>query len=248
MSGDANLYRRYTSTTSLPDGTDARALLAWSRTYFAAHVAPLLPSDRGAAIAEIGCGWGRYLRSLADAGYTQCEGVDVSDEQVAYARDHLGLGNVACGDAARWLAARAGRFDCVLALDLLEHLDNDALIALMDAVRAALRPGGVLIVHAPNALAPLSPLRYADLTHVRAFTVGSLGQLFRTARLTPKAFHETAPHGRGLAATIRRTVWRTVLRPLVKGWMLVANGDAMGGIYTANLIAVAERPPELRTR
>ena len=31
------------------------------------------------------------------------------------------------------------------------------------------------------------------------------------------------------------------LRPLVRGWMLAANGDAMGGIYTANLLAVAER-------
>src|SRR6266850_3460229 len=51
--------------SALPDGTDARALLAWSRTYFAAHVAPLLPADRGAIIAEVGCGWGRYLVALA---------------------------------------------------------------------------------------------------------------------------------------------------------------------------------------
>jgi 2-polyprenyl-3-methyl-5-hydroxy-6-metoxy-1,4-benzoquinol methylase len=241
MTGDANLYRRYTSTAALPDGTDTRALLEWSCGYFAAHVAPLLPADRGAAIAEIGCGWGRYLVALAEAGYVRSEGVDVSEEQVAYAREHLGLTNVSREDATAWLAARRDRFDCVLALDILEHLDTDALVTLMDAVRAALRPGGVVIVHAPNALAPLSPLRYADLTHVRAFTVGSLAQLFRAAGLTPRAFHETEPRGRGPLATIRRTVWKAALRPLVKAWMLAANGDAMGGIYTANVIAVAER-------
>src|SRR5207247_1370058 len=84
MPGDSSLYRRYPSTAALPDGTDARALLAWSRTYFAAHVAPLLPPDRGAVIAEVGCGWGRYLVALAEAGYARCEGIDVSEEQVAY--------------------------------------------------------------------------------------------------------------------------------------------------------------------
>ena len=244
MTGVANLYRRYTSTAALPDGSDARALLAWSRTYFAAHVRPLLPVDHGAAIAEVGCGWGRYLAALADSGYTRCEGVDVSEEQVTYARDVLRLANVTCGDAVAWLAGRHEQLDCILALDVLEHLDNDALVALMDGARAALRPGGVVIVHAPNALAPLSPLRYADLTHVRAFTVASLSQLFRAAGLVPRLFRETAPHGRGTAATIRRALWHTALRPLVKTWMLVANGDAMGGIYTANLIAVAERTLE----
>jgi SAM-dependent methyltransferase len=241
MTGDANLYRRYTSTAALPDGTDARALLAWSRTYFMAHVGPLLPADRGAAIAEVGCGWGRYLAALADAGYTRCEGVDVSEEQVTYARESLSLGNVSRGDAVAWLAARSEHFDCILALDVLEHLDAVALVALMEAARAALRPGGIVIVHAPNALAPLSPLRYADLTHVRAFTVGSLRQLFRAAGLTPRLFRETPPHSRGPAGTVRRIVWKAALRPLVKAWMLAANGDAMGGIYTANVIAVAER-------
>jgi len=241
---DTDLYRRYTSTAALPDGTDAVALLEWSGRYFGAHVAPLLPRDQRAVIAEIGCGWGRYLVALAAAGYTRCEGVDVSEEQVRYARDVLKLANIACADAAAWLGERRERFDCILALDVLEHLETDPLVTLMDAVRTALRPGGTVIVHAPNGLAPLSPLRHADLTHVRAFTVGSLAQLFRTVGLTPRLFRETRPHARGLVGALRRTLWRGALRPLVKAWMLAANGDAMGGIYTANLVAVAERPAE----
>ncbi len=239
---DADLYRHYTSTTALTDGTDVRALLAWSRRYFLAHVAPLLPADRAAVIAEVGCGWGRYLATLAELGYTHCAGVDVSEEQVAYARDRLRLANVTRGDAGSWLEARPEALDCILALDVLEHLDNDTLVRLARAAREALRPGGIFIVHAPNALAPLSPLRDADLTHVRAFTVGSLTQLFRTAGLAPRVFREAAPHGRGPAGLVRRALWKGVLRPLVRGWMLAANGDAMGGIYTANVIAVAERP------
>jgi SAM-dependent methyltransferase len=248
MTGDAEIYRRYTSTSALPDGTDAQALLAWSRAYFAAHITPLLPADRTALVAEIGCGWGRYLVALAAAGYSRCEGVDVSEEQVAYARDRLGLTRVTCADAAVWLAERRERLDCVLALDVLEHLETGRLVTLMEAVHDALRPGGTVIVHTPNALAPLSPLRHADLTHVRAFTVGSLAQLFRTAGLVPCVFRETAPHGRGVAGTIRRGLWRAALRPLVKAWMLAANGDAMGSIYTANLVAVAERPDGVRPR
>ena len=248
MTANSGLYRRYTSTAVLPEGTDAGALLAWSRGYFAAHVAPWLPGARDAAIAEVGCGWGRYLAALAETGYTRCEGVDLSEEQVAYARDTLKLRNVTCGDAATWLASRPARFDCILALDLLEHLETEALTALAHAVHDALRPGGRLIVHVPNALAPLSPIRYDDLTHLRAFTVRSLAQLFRVAGLVPHAFRETRAHGRGPAGTVRRLLWAGALRPLVRGWMLVANGDAMGGIYTANLLAVAERPAGVSSR
>ena len=241
MAGDAELYRRYTSTAVLPEGTDAPALLAWTRGYFSAHLAPLLPPGRATAIAEIGCGWGRYLVALADAGYTRVEGVDVSDEQVAYARDVLRLANVTHGEALAWLEARPETFDCILALDVLEHLELDALVATARAVRTALRPRGRFIVHVPNALAPLSPLRHADVTHRRAFTSGSLAQLFRMVDLAPTLFRETPPHGRGPAGMVRRVLWKALLRPAIHGWMLAANGDAMGGIYTANLIAVAER-------
>jgi SAM-dependent methyltransferase len=246
MAGDANLYRRYTTTTVLPEGTDARALLAWSRGYFTAHVVPLLPGDRTARIAEVGCGWGRYLAALAGAGYANAQGVDVSEEQVAYARDVLHLTNVVHADATGWLQGQPARFDCVLALDVLEHLETDALVAMSRAVHTALRPGGRFIVQVPNALAPLSPLRYADVTHVRAFTPGSLAQLFRMADLAPVAFHETPPHGRGSAAIVRRLLWKTALKPLLRAWMLAANGDAMGGIYTANVIGLAERREAVR--
>jgi hypothetical protein len=105
-----------------------------------------------------------------------------------------------------------------------------------------------LIAHVPNALAPMSPIRYDDLTHVRAFTPRSLAQLFRAAGLVPHAFRETAPHGRGPVAGTRRLLWKAALRPLVRGWMLAANGDAMGGIYTANVVAVAERPAGVSSR
>jgi SAM-dependent methyltransferase len=165
----------------------------------------------------------------------------VSEEQVAYAREELKLTNVARDDAARWLETRRARFACILALDVLEHLETVALLSVVRAAREALRPGGCLVVHVPNALAPMSPLRYADLTHVRAFTSGSLAQLFRASGLVPRAFRETPPHARGPAGIVRRIAWKLALRPAVKAWMLAANGDAMGGIYTANMIAVAER-------
>ena len=248
MAGDADLYRHYTSTAVFTGGADPHALLEWSRGYFRAHVLPLLPADRNAAIAEVGCGWGRYLLALSEAGYTRCEGVDVSEEQVAYARDVLRVSGVTRGDAATWLHGRRGAFDCILALDVLEHLANDALVSLACAVRDALRPGGIFLVQAPNALAPLSPLRHADLTHERAFTVGSLQQLFLIAGLTPREFREAPPHGRGPAGRLRRLLWTGALRPLVRGFMLAANGDAMGGIYTANLLAVAERTRDVSPR
>jgi hypothetical protein len=56
------------------------------------------------------------------------------------------------------------------------------------------------------------------------------------------------PDGRDALAPLIPLLWKATLRPLVRGWMLAANGDAMGGIYAANVVAVAERPGGVSSR
>jgi mycofactocin system glycosyltransferase len=50
----------------------------------------------------------------------------------------------------------AGAFDLVAAIDVLEHLPDPG--AALARLAAALRPGGVLVVHAPDAPDPLRPM------------------------------------------------------------------------------------------
>ncbi len=96
----------------------------------------------GARILDVGCGTGATTLGLRRSG--PVFGVDVGRQalQIAHAR---GL-SVVQGSAAR-LPARPGAFDLVLALDVLEHLDDD--VAAAREMRAALRPGGCLLATVP---------------------------------------------------------------------------------------------------
>jgi 2-polyprenyl-3-methyl-5-hydroxy-6-metoxy-1,4-benzoquinol methylase len=241
-----DLYDRYASTSSLV-GVDVEQRLAWNFGYFAEHFLRYLPPDRDAAILDVGCGYGKNLLSLARLGYRNCYGVDISGEQVAFARERLGLTNVECADALEWLAGRERSFDVILAMDVLEHLALERLIELGRRMHAALKPGGTLVVHTPNGMSPLNPFLYGDLTHVRAFTAQSLQQFFLNTGFEPVAYREALGHAHNARSLIKRLIWKGVLRPLVHAFVRVAHGDVFGGaIHTANIVAVARRPAAKR--
>lgn len=41
-----------------------------------------LPLDRSVAVVDIGCGQGSLVRTMVDAGYVNCRGIDISPEQI----------------------------------------------------------------------------------------------------------------------------------------------------------------------
>ena len=96
----------------------------------------------GARVLDIGCGTGATTLGLRWSGHVL--GMDVGREALQIARGR-GL-RVLQASAAR-LPARPGAFDLVLALDVLEHLDDD--VAAAREMQQALRPGGVLIATVP---------------------------------------------------------------------------------------------------
>ena len=108
--------------------------------------------DAGARrILDAGCGTGRHVKALLDAGF-DAVGADVSEAMLAQARDHVGqaerLFPWRLGEPApRDLAAR-GPFDAIVALgnvwpQLTE--EGDIRVAL-EAFRDLLHPGGTLIL------------------------------------------------------------------------------------------------------
>jgi 2-polyprenyl-3-methyl-5-hydroxy-6-metoxy-1,4-benzoquinol methylase len=58
---------------------------------------------------------------------------------------------------------RAGGFDCVLALEVIEHLPLEEIPPWLSQLTAVLRPGGRLILSTPNTFCPPAYLR--DATH-----------------------------------------------------------------------------------
>lgn len=97
-----------------------------------------------ATIAEMGCGWGTNMDVLEKAGY-RVTGLDIS-RRILKTIDRPDR-NLVEMDLNRDLPAAHPQFDVLLALDVIEHLDDD-----QGAVRrmgALLRPAGTAIVSVP---------------------------------------------------------------------------------------------------
>lgn len=167
--------------------------------YYRAELRTLLPKDRTARIAEVGCGFGHLLRFLAESGYSDLTGCDLDAKLAAATAGRLrGRANVVHREARAFLQDHCGRFDLVLAFDLLEHFDLEGALAFATAARESLRPGGIAVFRTPNMANVLGGYsRFMDLTHRIGFTEQSAGQLLRAAGFAEVAVvlpeHEPGP-------------------------------------------------------
>lgn len=242
MENKNELYERYTSTSSLASGVDDEAVLTWSKGYFRAHYSHLLPQDKNAKILEVGCGYGRYIAALSEMGYTNCYGIDLSSEQVAYAKTVLQLTNLEEADALDWLDGKDTMFDCILGLDILEHFQTDDLLKLGEKIYKALKPGGIVIFQVPNGMSPLNPIIYGDLTHVRAFTPQSMQQFFLHVGFVPSGYFDIPPYVHGIKSAMQRAIWSGIVKPFLSIWVRILHGRVMGGrIYSSNFITFAKK-------
>jgi SAM-dependent methyltransferase len=115
-----------------------RALVAWmiARTF-----------PRLGSLLEVGCGTGFLLEDLRERfPGAALAGCDILFESLLYAKPRLPRGLVFQADARGLPIAR--RFDVVIALDVLEHLDED-VSALREMFRVV-EPGGGLVLTVPQ--------------------------------------------------------------------------------------------------
>jgi SAM-dependent methyltransferase len=93
---------------------------------------------------DLGCGTGAMLAELERSG--RVVGVDVSEEALRYASGQS-VGHLIKATIPEGLADLGESFDCVLMLDLLEHLEDDR--GAVRAASALLKPKGILIITVP---------------------------------------------------------------------------------------------------
>ena len=101
-------------------------------------------TDRRPRILDVGCGTGANLLMLSK--YGDAEGVDLSEDAIAFCRER-GLEQVKLG-AGEALPYDDGTFDLVTALDVVEHMDDD--LAGLREMRRVLRPGGRVLLFVPT--------------------------------------------------------------------------------------------------
>lgn len=109
------------------------------------------PQDR---VLELGSARGDVTFFLARHA-KEVVGLDASDDALQLAeraRAEQGIANVsfAKGDAADLSVFGSASFDAVAAIDLVEHVDDATLAALLRETRRVLKPGGRLGLYTPD--------------------------------------------------------------------------------------------------
>ncbi|MGA2125734.1 MAG: methyltransferase domain-containing protein [Xanthobacteraceae bacterium] len=104
----------------------------------------------GAVVVDVGCGTGQFVREASRRfPHKTIIGVDASDDEIRVARLlHPQLAERFRRMSAYRLEFAEASVDCITMQEVLEHLEGAAL-AVKEANRV-LRPGGVLVVSAPN--------------------------------------------------------------------------------------------------
>ncbi|MDX2190398.1 MAG: class I SAM-dependent methyltransferase [Bacteroidota bacterium] len=239
MEDKIDIYKNYT-TINVLGGIDENALTQWSAKYFTKNFLPYIPENKKSKILEIGCGYGRYIKTLLNLGYTDVLGLDISEEQINYSHKALGLANFTLKqDAFAYFANNNSlKFDVILLIDVAEHLELNYMLELFNLINKHLNSGGRLIVQVPNGMSFLNPIYFSDITHIRAFSYKSIIQSLKLGGFLEIKVKPVPPTRLSILSTIRRIVWDICINPTIKLYMLLANGDTMGGIYTSNLLAI----------
>jgi 2-polyprenyl-6-hydroxyphenyl methylase/3-demethylubiquinone-9 3-methyltransferase len=131
----------------------------------------------GARVLDVGCGGGLLAESLARAG-ANVMAIDLAPTMIETARLHAldsGLTiDYQVESAERVLAVRAGKFDVVTCMEMLEHVpDPGATVAVLGGL---VRPGGDVFISTINR-------------NLKSFALAIVAAEY-VARLVPRGTHE----------------------------------------------------------
>jgi SAM-dependent methyltransferase len=98
----------------------------------------------GGRVLEIGCGTGHNLEMLAQFG--RLDAIELDDESRAIAEKRLGR-DVMSARLPELAGVPDGHYDLIAALDVIEHIDDDA--GALAAIAPKLKPGGKFVMTVP---------------------------------------------------------------------------------------------------
>ncbi|OIR06743.1 ubiquinone biosynthesis O-methyltransferase [mine drainage metagenome] len=127
-----------------------------------------LPETRNQKILDIGCGSGLMLNALENIGQT-C-GMDMSDDAISFSKEIFG-GTIRKGMLPDNIPYDNDSFSLIVALDVIEHVDEDT--RALAAIRSRLIEGGKAVITVPAYMFLWSA--HDDLNeHKRRYTLTGL--------------------------------------------------------------------------
>lgn len=124
------------------ENTDDLAEAQKKKLNLICHKIDLQPGDQ---VLDIGCGWGGFARYAAEHYGCIVTGVNISDEQVRYARN-------SCRDFPVKILKEdyrqiRGSFDKIVSVGMFEHVGYKNYRAFMEIVHRCLKVGGIFLLH-----------------------------------------------------------------------------------------------------
>jgi 2-polyprenyl-3-methyl-5-hydroxy-6-metoxy-1,4-benzoquinol methylase len=112
---------------------------------------PLRPQDR---VVDFACGNGLLL-DLIHEKVQEYVGVDFSSEFIEDAEKRMRSSGIAngvfhCTDIIEFCKGHSEAFDVAFASDFAEHVYDNDFVAIFEAIKKCLKPGGKLYTHTPN--------------------------------------------------------------------------------------------------
>lgn len=187
----------------------------------------------GQRVLDLGCGMGFLCRHLADIG-AEVWAADASVEAVAATNArNAGVSGFRGAATVAEMRADGRRFDRVVSVEVVEHLDDAGLAAFLDAVRALLEDDGLAVITTPNeedlraaeTYCPTCDHVFHRWQHLRSWSAASLGAAL-------------GAHGLDVVETYATNFARRRWLAPLAGIRRALRG---GGGKPANLVCVARR-------
>ena len=185
-----------------------KKLITDSRT-LKKEILPFLPSDKNAAILDMGCGFGSLIYTLKQNGYKNLKGIDLSEGQVKVAHE-IGLNEIELQDLLPYLKSHTASFDVITGIDIIEHFSKDELIELLTIIKRSLKPSGIAIFRTPNNDAPFATIySRGDFTHENYMNASSAEQLMLSMGFKEIVVKNSHILGAGfIKEIIRNIIWK----------------------------------------
>jgi len=123
----------------------------------------------GDRVLDLGCGTAELLNYLPPVEY---RGYDISEKYIAAAQVRFaGRGDFYCRAPNEEELLSLAKFDLVLAVGVLHHLDDQSVLSLMKLAWLALRVGGRLVTLDPCFSSAQNPIARFLISHDRGLNV-----------------------------------------------------------------------------
>jgi len=205
----------------------------------------ILPERKSVKIIDLACGAGHFLYFLQKEGYTNTQGIDLSEEQLEVA-NKMGVENLEKADLFDYLPKHPQSFDMIIANDIIEHLKKDEVLEFLDMIYHSLVPNGRVLICTVNAQSLFGARTvFIDFTHEQGFTPISLSQVLRVCNFEDVKVYGEKPIAHDFKSAVRAGLWWGA-KKMLKVYVTIERGSGRGlwkhsDIFEPRIFAVGKR-------